>query len=396
MEEIVFEDVSYKGEPGNLTVNDKVFHYQADSTKTSVKCSWARVEKRQLSPESAKTHMVKLILVSGKSAVFTVRDRETLEELRNDMQNRMEAAKARCADPNRASFRTKSMRMSEDDLDRLDQSRKSVKWQDEPVRRGSVNNNKSRITSVRETRSYREEPKERDDDPCGCFFGTLMCWLFCCCICLLVAIAAFLVYWFALKDEDFLEAVGIDDSPIKNKDLPPDEGHEDRYGIRAVNHEWNSEEVTLKYMLSDYILDDSINFIVYDGLGCRTDANDITRSNQYIFIDWRLPKNDGGPDLNNKGTGSRGPYELYFTLNKGQIQDAPFYTQVGLETAQLNFCIGLSIDYNKVDYWSREQEVNAVETAIQINVDTSDFKRIDTLAIKTIVRPRYNRLRARP
>lgn len=390
MEEIVYEDVSYKGEPGHLTVNDKVFHYQSDTSKTSVKCSWARVEKRQLSPESAKAHMVKLILVSGKSAVFTVRDRETLEELRNDMQLRMEAAKLRTEDPNKASV-TKSMKRSEDDLDRLDQSTKSVKWQDEPVRRASVNGSK---TSYRETkRSYREE---KDDGWCGCLCGTLACWLLCCIICLLIAIAAFLVYWFVLKDEEVLEAVGINDSPAKDKNLPPDDGHEDRYGIRAVNHEWNSEEVTLKYMLSDYILDDSISYIVYDGLGCRTDANDITRSNQYLFIDWRLPKGDGGPDLYNKGTGTRGPYELYFTLNKGQIQDAPFYTQVGLETAQLNFCIGLSIDYNKVDYWSREQEVNAVETAIQINIDTSDFKRMENLAIKTIVRPRYNRLRARP
>ena len=77
MEEIVYEDVGYKGEPGTLTVNDKIFHYQAHSTKTSVKCSWARVEKRQLSPETAKAHMIKLILYF---IIFVTLSRRTMKE----------------------------------------------------------------------------------------------------------------------------------------------------------------------------------------------------------------------------------------------------------------------------------------------------------------------------
>ena len=95
----MYEDVNYKGKAGSLTLNDKVFHYQANNTKTSVKCSWVRVEKRQLSPETANQNMIKLVLVSGKTAVFTVKNRVVLEEMRNDMQNRMDAAKTRIEDP---------------------------------------------------------------------------------------------------------------------------------------------------------------------------------------------------------------------------------------------------------------------------------------------------------
>jgi hypothetical protein len=41
----ILSNVSYKQEVGTLTMNDKVFHYQANApSKTSVKCSWARVE----------------------------------------------------------------------------------------------------------------------------------------------------------------------------------------------------------------------------------------------------------------------------------------------------------------------------------------------------------------
>lgn len=361
MEEIVYDDVSYKGEPGTLTVNDKVFHYQAHATKTSVKCSWARVEKRQLSPETAKAHMIKLILISGKTAVFTVADRASLEELRNDMQARMEAARGRNQDDmtfrsNTSDF-TKSMKSSEDKMDFTSRSTKSVNWQDEPVkpkaqRTGSSAASKRSTTSVQR---YEEKQQDRNDGMGWCCFGTLFCWLLVCCICVAIAIAAFLVYWFVLKDSDVLEEVGIVES--QNKSLPPDWGHEERYGIRAVEHEWDSEEVTLSYRVSDYILENSISYKVYDGLGCRTDANDITRSNQYLFIDFQHPK-DEGPNLSNRGTGTRGPFDLTFSLNKGQISDAPFFVPIGLNTAQLNFCIGLSIDYNQVEWWKQKKEVS--------------------------------------
>lgn len=366
MEEIVYEDVSYKGERGTLTVNDKVFHYQAHNTKTSVKCSWARVEKRQLSPETAKSHMIKLILVSGKNAVFTVHDRATLEEMRNDMQTRMDAARARQDDTSRSTMSdfTKSQRMSEDRMDasRASQTRASargVAWQDEPIKpkkRSTTTRTTTTRASTNSTNTQQEETKR--GDPCGwCLCGTLICWLITCCLCILIAIAIALIYWFVLKDSDevnsVLNDVGIKDS---DKSLPPDHGLEERYGIRAVNHEWDSEQVTLSYQLSDYIMDDSVSYILYDGIECRTSATDITRTNVYLFMDFSKPQ-DSKPNLSNKGTGTRGPFELTFSLNVGQLSDAPFFTPVGLDKAQLNFCVGLSIDYNKVEYWDEEKEV---------------------------------------
>jgi TFIIH p62 subunit, N-terminal domain len=132
----ILTNVTYKQETGTLTLNDKMFHFQANEpSKTSVKCSWARVEKRQLSPPSAAQHMIKLLLVSGKTAVFTVKDRATLEELRNDCQSRMEDSKfIDDATPSSNAFR-QSQRDNESKM--FDNSRKSTTtrvWEDEPVK----------------------------------------------------------------------------------------------------------------------------------------------------------------------------------------------------------------------------------------------------------------------
>jgi len=182
----------------------------------------------------------------------------------------------------------------------------------------------------------------------------------CACITfLLVAIAAFLVYWFIFQDDDdeVLRAIGIPDGPTTQLDTskPPDYGNEARYGIRSVFHDWNQDELTLNYKVSDYILDSSMHYVIYDGLDCRRSNNDITSSNKYLFIDFKLPT-DGGADLTNEGRGSR-DVDLHFTLNKGEITQAPFFLPNGLDMGRLNFCLGLVVNYNQVDYWSRVEEV---------------------------------------
>lgn len=331
----VYDDVTYKGEQGTLVINDKVFHYKAAHSNTSVKCSWARVEKRQLSPENSSTHMIKLVLVSGKTAIFQVKDRRTLDEIRKDAQARMDAAKK-----GGKGDMSKSQRDVED---RMDSNRQSDrKWADEPVsRRNSNNNNNNNDRS----------------DPCGwCCVGTLVCWLCTCLCCLAILAAAFCVYWFVYRDneDEILKQIGINDGPVDTT-VPPDHGQESRYGIRSVNHDWNSEEVTLTYQVSDYILDNSLRYVLYDGLECRRNNNDITRGNTYLFMEMILPK-DGGADLSNEGRGSR-QVEIHFTINKGEITSAPFYYPNGLEKARLNFCIGLLVNYNRVDYWTQEKEV---------------------------------------
>lgn len=384
VEEIVYEDVSYKGEPGTLTINDKVFHYQANATNTSVKCSWARVEKRQLSPESAATHMIKLVLVSGKTAVFTVKDRATLEEMRSECQTRMDAAKARTGKDDM----TKSMRMNEARMDN-NNTRSSAKWQDEPVKpRQSTTT--TRVTTHHHHYDNKNKQEDNNRGDRGWWCCNLLCLTLTCCICILIAIAAFLVYWFVIRDneEQLLKDVGITQPTDESK--PPDHGKEERYGIRSVDYNWDSEEVILSYRLSDYIMDNSINYKLYDGLACRTDSNDITRDNSYLFMEFEKP-NDAGYNLANKGTGTRGPFDLRIAINKATITDAPFFVPVGLNTGQLNFCVGLAVNYNKIDWWNKEEEVNAVETAIQMTIDMSDFRRIDDFAIKTIVHPLYTR-----
>ncbi|CAB9516589.1 expressed unknown protein [Seminavis robusta] len=371
-----YANVTYKQENGTLTLNDKVFHYQADApSKTSVKCSWARVEKRQLSPASSKQHMIKMLLVSGKTAVFTVKNRQMLEDLRTSCQAHMEAAKAAKAieDPK------KSIRQSQRDTEAaMDSQRHSsvTSWRDEPV------NNKN---------DKRDDDRDRDRFCAGCCAGTTFCLILICIICLLLAVTCFLIYWFVLKDTDAVQNV-LKETGIKDKDRsrPPDVGEESRYGIRAVHHEWDSDEVSLQYELSDYIMDDSVKFILYDGLDCRLSDKDITRDNQWLFIFLNNPVGDGGAKLYNEGRGTR-DFEVHFTLNKGQITDAPFFTPNGLDAGRLSFCVGLSVSYNKVDYWEYTEEVNFVERAVQMDIDLSDFRRIDDFIIRTIVRPKYYR-----
>ena len=413
-----YGDVTYKGEKGMLVVTDKVFHYTANgASKTSVKCSWARVEKRQLSPDTSAVHMLKLVLVSGKTAVFEVPTREALEELRNDAQSRMELAKQNRDDSLRAS-----RRQSETGFGDPSSSRD---WVDEPS---------ERMTKRTQHRRRSSTSGSPNGDACGwCCFGTLVCWLCVCIICILIAVALFLVYWFVVKDneEDVLKTIGIDDSPTKDRNRPPDVGEEERYGIRSVYHDWDQNEVTLQYKLSDYIMDNSIQYKLYDGLDCRRSNNDITGDGNWLFIDLKLPA-DGGADLTNDGRGSR-DVDIHFTLNKGEISNAPFFVPNGLEKARLNFCMGLIVNYNQVDYWSRVEEVcltvyfnvvgelcllyvnifscflkimfdfmflkkyvwyfqvNAVEVAIQLDIDLTDFRRIEDAVIQTVIRPQYNR-----
>ena len=94
--------------------------------------------------------------------------------------------------------------------------------------------------------------------------------------------------------------------------------------------------------------------ILYDGVECRNGAKDITADNTFMTLDWRPPVE--GPDLENEGKGSR-EFNLDVSMLPGKISGAPFYNATGEETAQLEFCIGLSIDYNKVDGWNEAVEV---------------------------------------
>ncbi|CAB9510820.1 expressed unknown protein [Seminavis robusta] len=86
-------DVTYKGEPGRLTLANKFFHYEANFIEATIKCSWARVDRRQLSPPGADNYLIKLVLASGKTAVFEVETLPILLKLVKDVKARMEANK---------------------------------------------------------------------------------------------------------------------------------------------------------------------------------------------------------------------------------------------------------------------------------------------------------------
>jgi len=125
----------------------------------------------------------------------------------------------------------------------------------------------------------------------------------------------------------------------------PDSSEEAKYGIRSVDYKWDESRVTLTYTVSDYIMDSAFRYVLYDGLGCRNNATDITGdANSYLFMQLQFPE-DGGPDLNNQGIGSR-VVDMEFEINKEGISSAPFYATNSLESASLDFCVGLVVDYN--------------------------------------------------
>jgi hypothetical protein len=295
--------------------------------------------------------MIKLFLVSGKTAVFTVKDRETLEELRQDCQSRMDAAKFQDdpdVDVDDVAPRRSSMRQSQRDNNNNDGKMKD-------------SSRKSTTTTTRVV--FEDEPiKERQStanprSPRCCGVATWCCLFWFLIVLLLLGLAAFLLYWFIFRDtdaaNDVLVAVGAKPGAA-DESRPPDVGKEARYGIRAVNHEWNQEELVFKYQVSDYILDESIRPILYDAVECRDGSNDITK-NDYVFMSLVKPQ-DTGANLNNDGRGSR-QFDIRVILNKGTIADAPFFTPIGLEAAQLRFCVGFSVNYNKVNYWRTDEEV---------------------------------------
>ena len=188
------------------------------------------------------------------------------------------------------------------------------------------------------------------------------------CLCFLILVVAVLavVYFVILKDDgnEILENIGV--RTPRNESIPPDWGEEDRYGIRNVTYQWSDDFVTLKYEVSDYILDDSVSYILYDGDKCRRGAKDITDTDNHLFLSLRPPQ-DSGPKLQNEGTGNR-TFEIDLKLNKDSFTEAPYYVAAGLYAGQMTFCIGYSIIYNRVNYWEKELEVSLLDCIGSSNV----------------------------
>lgn len=353
------DHVVYKDATGVLTCTDKLFEFEAqDGKKGSVKVSWARVEKRQLSPPNAPKPMMKLILTSGKQVVFEVPSRDVLEELRADVQSRMDYTAAQ------AAAATQSQRDLENGIDGGQKSMRE--WVDEPEDAALTKNGngRKRVTTTTKrtiTTTTDDSKDDRSSMWSCCCVGSIFWVCICICLLLLVAVVLGLVYWFVIKDSP-KDILGI---TSRNESQPPDWGHGERYGIRQVNYTFDTETLTLQYEISDYILDNSVSYILYNNDQCRKGKNNVvTNTDPYLFITIDDPK-DNGANLKNNGQGSR-EFDVVVQLRKDTITNAPYYVSSGVvgingqTQAQLTFCIGLSIIYNRVQYWNKQLEVRDV------------------------------------
>ncbi|CAB9515077.1 expressed unknown protein [Seminavis robusta] len=82
--------VEYKGCWGSLTLTDQMLHFRADPPrKSTIKLSWLLLDKLQVSVTRKR---LSIVTKSGKTATFTVKDRETLDNVRGDMKQFVQTA----------------------------------------------------------------------------------------------------------------------------------------------------------------------------------------------------------------------------------------------------------------------------------------------------------------
>lgn len=431
-----YENVIYKGETGTLTLTQKFFHYQANIADASVKCNWARVEKRQLSPPGAEKPLLKLILSSGRTTVFEVDSTSTLLDLVKEAKARMEQAEQ---EPKPPQALEQAPEPQLDSVDSPTSKRKSAKEKREEEGENANNKPKTKRSSVKPQPRRKDNKDDNDDgdeeapkkrrsstssatpprlpgtaDPfltqakdrrddsratiCYCCWDSIYCWICLAATVVLVLGIAVLIYFFAIKDKggshdrkNSLEQCADPMSPS----CPPDDGLEDRYGIRAVEYVWTTNEVRLEYYISDYILDSSVDFVVYDGVECRDSQDEeVPKDNEWLKVQLMdgAPQ-DGGANLYNEGKGTRQFDIVLSPRTESRLQDAPFYAinSAAVDRAFLRVCVGFHVHYNQIDGFNQTIEVNYIENAIQMRIGNEDqnMGAIQDIQVKTVTRPEY-------
>lgn len=404
-------EVSYRGEPGKLTLHRKTFHYQADHVDATIQCSWARVEQRQLSPPNAPTPLLKLVLVSGRTAVFEVASLRLLLQLVKDVKERMEANQPiAAAAPEQAKNEnddnddndkedkkappTKNRRMrhftNTEDTDRdvkkkkraaqrytangdidIEQAHRTTKRPTSPTTKSTASDSQHDqppvLTGQDEFLSQSHDKRNNSRRTLFyCPWDSVWCWL---CLALFLAIVGLmvtLIVLFGFDNNDnnsgssgkpLCKGTAPDGSPC-----PPDSGLEKRYGIRSVEYVWAPAFVRLEYYISDYILTDSIGFTLLDGVECRGSENQpVPLNNTWIkseLVDGAPI--DGGANLYNEGRGTRKLELVLSPLPGSDLTQAPFYSTNTASVdvkAFLRICVTFQVFYNKMDGFTETVEV---------------------------------------
>jgi TFIIH p62 subunit, N-terminal domain len=427
-------DVVYRGEPGRLTLTSKTFHYQADHVDAAIKCSWARVEKRQLSPPSAPTPLLKLVLVSGRTVVFEVASLRQLLELVKTVKDRMEANapaapeqakndddynnnnnnnnKSKAAPTKNSRMRysantefmdTSDVKQKKGSIQRdnenenengdiedanpkakppISPTTKSTASDSQQQRRSSTGSQPPPVLTDQDEFLSQAHDKRNDSRRtlCYCPWDSVWCWL---CLALFLAIVGLIVTLIVLfgLDNNNTNTIKHSSKPLckdtasDTSKCPPDSGLEELYGIRSVEYVWAPDFVRLEYYISDYILNDSINLTVLDGVDCRgSDDQIVPLNNSWLkseLVDGAPV--DGGANLYNEGKGTRQFDVVLQPIAGSDLTQAPFYTTntANVDKAFLRVCVVFQIFYNKIDGFTESVEVRRNEMSRETTLRAS-------------------------
>jgi len=179
-----------------------------------------------------------------------------------------------------------------------------------------------------------------------------------------------------IGDEIPLDEIPFD--PTKH----PDYGSEYLYGIKAYTITYTADVVTVSYKISDYILDSSIGYKLYNNSGCREGGNDIT-DQSYLFVDI-----EGDETPQGVGDGTRF-VTVDLKANFLTVPASPIYFVEGFDKATISFCLAFTVLYNEVVWWDKEEEVNFVETYMEIDVNSRQSNAIVDVRQTPITAPKY-------
>ena len=415
-------NVRFKGEAGKLTLTDKIFSFQKDlnddddsTNKNVVKCGWAHVTKRQTSPPNATQPMLKLFLASGRTAVFQVDDLTTLIGVLKDVKLRMEqhtTARAQEAETQKKLRGTgtdtntnQGGRVVRD----LEQARTSRTTKS---RSQSAQISPSPLVTV--TSSTADPSEDEDGNSKNIWDRKMWRWLFILTTVVAMGLAAAFIYLLVTSlGDDSRGSSSSSSSFSKNNNqpvtdltgcqatdmgCPPDWGLESRYNIRTTHYVWSPAMVTLEYIISDYILDTSVDYITYHDGDCGNKDKLFSQQpqqdsdNSWIrveLVDAAII--DGGANLYNQGKGNRQFDILVKLLSNINIREAPFFEASSSddeEKGTVNLCVGFLIHYNQVNGYQGKVVVNFVEHALQLNIDTTNSTSyFEDVQVRTAIKP---------
>ena len=452
----------------------------SNSSRTCCKCKykWNQVLQRQLSPPNAVVQpMLKLIILSNDDrgprtvvVVFSVVDNSTLIRLVKNVKIRMDNSNAAAAATGGAAAAAaaaaaesgSSVNATDDSnsnnvqkattapVSSLEEEERAAFLSGTPIHDPVLHN----PIKQKQNEDNNDDTNDEEDDEKWWYCCWDDLWFFSCIGMLFVVVLLIcgVIYITVLGRKHDSKSVSTElkrplPPPCKNDndnnnndnnnlpDCPPDYGLESRFGIRAVEYVWTTNDLDLQYFISDYVLESSIDYNVYDfekdssnnnNNKCDTTAPSPSAN---LFQLRLLQKDDddataASVHLYNKGQGTKKidlQLKMHSNVNSSTIIEATAFSPSGVtgQKGYLTFCLEFVIYYN--DYRDQEEismiaagndnrtgndgddtttatitttteklRVNVIENFVQLSVDVNKPSQFEDVLVGTVTPPFYN------